>query len=119
MEPLEQLTYGVLAFKEQNELLEKEAQELRERLEGFEKRARAEEVLTSAMRAATVPAGLRPCTIEDFLAKRAELEQASENHIDKVAMFVQYCEDEEGIMLSDEDDSPGLGVFNEWLESIV
>nr|NIQ11569.1 hypothetical protein [Gammaproteobacteria bacterium] len=65
------------------------------------------------------PDGLKTATIEDFLAKRAQLEQASDDHIDKVAMFVQYLDESGGLSLSEEVDQAERGDLNEWLASIA
>lgn len=114
----DKLAQGIMAFKSRSDLLEKEASDLRERLELFEKRAQAEEILLLA-RNTTAPEGLRAATIEDFLAKRAQLENASDGHIEKVAMFVQYLDESGGLSLSEETDHTGRGDFNEWLASIA
>lgn len=120
MEPLEKLAVGLMKLKEHNEMLTKEAQELRERLENFEKRARAEEILVAAREVADAPGGIRAVTIEDFFEKRAALEEASDSHMDKVAMFVEYLDDGDGLSLSDgEGDVSGTNVINEWLGELV
>jgi len=118
MTTLEKLAQGLTSMQDQNRLLAKEASELRERLEMFEKRAQAEEVLLQA-RQTEAPDGLKAATIEDFLAKRASLENSSDGHIEKVAMFVQYLEESSGISLSEEMDTVNNGNFTDWLASIA
>lgn len=115
MTKIEQLAQGVIALSEQNELLVKEASDLREQLDMLQKRAWAEEILVKA-RGANAPDGLRAATIEDFLAKRAQLENNTE--IEKVAMFVDFLEESGGISLAD-DLTESRGDFTGWLADIA
>lgn len=53
----------------------KEVAELRARVVGLEKRAAAETFLLEMMESARAPMALKPSSIEDFLKKRAAIEQ--------------------------------------------
>lgn len=118
MTRLEQLAQRIMEERYESELMAKEASDLRDRLDFLEKRARAEQILLDA-RDGNAPPGLRASTIEDFLSKRAELESASDDHLEKVATLVQYMDDMGGLLLSDEPDELVSGDFNGWLASIA
>ena len=108
----EKLAEGVMQLKRENERLQKEAEALREHQELFEKRARAEEILLEAREK---PSTLRTATIDDFLAKRAQLEDQNEEQLEKIASAVEYLDESDGIMIDDyEDDNPRQD-FTEWL----
>lgn len=110
MSRLHKLASGVLA-------LQKEASDLREQLELHEKRAMAEEILMAARDKQGSPEGFKPGTIDDFLAKRAELEVKSHEELEKISSFLDFF-DKEDITLSDFSDTPERGDLNEWLNNI-
>jgi len=110
MSQLHKLASGVLA-------LQKEASDLREQVELHEKRAMAEEILLQARDKQGSPEGFKPGTIDDFLAKRAQLEAKSYEELQKISSFLEYFEKED-ITISDFDDEPSRGNLNDWLNNI-
>ena len=109
---LEKLAQAVLRMKE-------EMDDLREQVDAFEKQAQAEEILIKARTAKNVPDGLKTATIEEFVAKRAELSSSSYAHIDKVATLVGYLEETDDLELSDEMDDAEPQDITSWLQTMV
>lgn len=111
----ERLAIGVMKIKNELQELQKEAQDLRERNETLEKRARAEEILLEAQ---GKPSKLNAATISDFLTKRARLEVESYGELEKIATAIQFIEDSDGLTLSDYNDGSDSGDFTQWLQNI-
>lgn len=117
-EKLEKLASGVLALQKMNDDLADECERLKAKLETFEKRASVESILVDARRKSGSPTRLVTHTIEDFLTKRAALENQKDDEIEKVATMIRYLEDNDGIISLDENESrPSSGDFTEWLMS--
>lgn len=86
------------------ETLQKEASDLRAQLEMYEKRAQAEDILLQA-RKTNAPDKIKASSIEDFIAKRANLETSDASHLSKIASIVDmYEQNEDGIFVSDASD---------------
>lgn len=91
----------------------------KEELDVFEKRARAEDILINAQ-GTNAPPKLQVFSVEDFLAKRAELENASNERLEKIATLIEFCEENnDGFDLSDEIDDATVGDLNSWLRSQI
>lgn len=117
-EKLEKLASGVLALQKMNDDLLEECENLKARLEYFEKRASVENILIDARKKSGSPSRLVTHTIEDFLTKRAALENQKSDEIEKVATMIRYLEDNDGIISLDENESrPSSGDFTDWLMS--
>lgn len=99
-----------------NVALRRECDELRERLEAFEKRAAAESLLASD----EVPAHFRPTSVDDFLDKRAQIEDQDLETV-KLAMKMSSGADfsigapEENTPLYQSSGSQADDMFTEWL----
>lgn len=117
MEKVAALTGGIVFLSDKVDALEKNASDLRSRLETFEKRAMAEDILVKARFSGGAPMELVARTADDFLSKRARLESKGIADLQKLAALVDlYTED--GIGLSDESDSIAKGDLTNWLKSI-
>ena len=89
---------------------------LRAQLGMHEKRAQAEGLLLEA-RNTNAPDSIKYRSVDDFLAKRAQLETSTPEHLEKVAAIIDmYENNEDAISLSDITDERGKGNLTGWLE---
>ncbi len=118
------LASGVQELRTRYESAMEENSTLLQRVEALEKRAMAEEILLGARKQANVPAKFRAASIEDFLEKRAALENSSLDHINKIASMIEYMGDGgvDDLTLEDNENASTAGVradvLNDWLRSI-
>lgn len=118
-ENLEKLASAVLALQKMNDDLVDHCNYLEGKMEVLEKRASVEQILVDARRKDGSPAKLVTHTIEDFLSKRAMLENQKDDEIEKVATMIRYLDDNDGIISLDENESrSSSGDFTDWLMSI-
>jgi regulator of protease activity HflC (stomatin/prohibitin superfamily) len=111
-ESIQKLALGTLKLKDAFKAQQDEVARLEGELASLQKRAQAEEILLQAQGTNT---SLRANDVEEFLAKRAQLEQMSLEELDKVAHSVSLLEANNGdITLSDYDDSSKESL-NDWL----
>lgn len=118
-ENLEKLASAVLALQKMNDDLADHCNYLEGKMEVLEKRASVEQILVDARRKDGSPSKLVTHTIEDFLSKRAMLENQKDDEIEKVATMIRYLDDNDGIISLDENESrSSSGDFTDWLMSI-
>ena len=72
-------------LNEEKGRLEEELDEAIEKVAAHEKRQMAEDILIKAHQADEVPSKLKPASVEDFFAKRAQLEEKSPDELEKLA----------------------------------
>lgn len=118
---LEKLADGVMALKGENESLKLKNDELMQKMASYENRDKAEMILLQARQKDGAPGTLVTKSIEDFIEKRAQLENKGSVEIEKVATLLEYMSEGDGISLSDREDrnvssSDPLG---DWLHSEV
>jgi hypothetical protein len=110
----EKLAAGTLKLKANCDELQERCGLLEEELANFQKRAQIEELLLEAR---GKPTKLNTATIDEFLAKRAHLENHSIQSLEKIGGYLDLVENEDGIEISDESDSPNGNSFVEWILS--
>ena len=110
----EKLAAGTLKLKARCDELQERCELLEEELANFQKRAHIEELLLGAR---GKPTKLNTGTIDEFLAKRAHLESHSIQSLEKIGGYLDLVENEDGIEISEESDSPRGGDFVEWIMS--
>ena len=112
-EDIKKLALGTLKLREAYSDLKKEAEDMQSQLEALNKRAQVEDILLSALGTNT---SLRANDIEEFLAKRAELESRSFEELEKIALSLSLIESGDGDIViseySDENDRAGI---DEWV----
>ena len=100
--------------------LKKEAENLREKVAKFEKRAEAEQVLIDLIHSNDAPIALRPSSVEDFLNKRAQIEEKDLETV-KLAAKMASAQDfgigdpENESSLFNSSGSKADDMFTEWL----
>lgn len=116
---LEKLASGVIALQKMNDDLFDQCKMLEEKLDFLEKRASVEQILIDARKKDGSPSKLVTHTIEDFLNKRAMLENKKNDEIEKVATMIRYLDDNDGIISLDENEShSSADDFTSWLMGI-
>jgi len=94
-----------------------ENEELRKKLASHQQRQQAEDILIKANDAKDAPSKLNPASVEDFLAKRASLEDRDNDYLEKVAAAVDFAGEGDGFELADRvpgdpgDDPKNLGAW--------
>ena len=111
----DKLATGVMKLKQDNNKLSKEASELRDRNDELEKRARAEEVL---LKAKGTPSKFNTSTVDEFLSKRAQLENSSYEELEKIATAIEFLDEDDGISIGDISDESEGGDIYSWLENL-
>lgn len=111
----DKLANGVMSLKQEKEELEKMASQLKERNQELEKRARAEQVL---LKAKDKPNKFNVSTVDEFLSKRAQLEDTDDSELEKIATAIDFIEAGDGITIDDYESGGGNGDFNDWLKEI-
>ena len=109
-------------LNEEKGRLEEELDEAIEKVAAHEKRQMAEDILIKAHQADEVPSKLKPASVEDFFAKRAQLEEKSPDELEKLAALVEVAGEGIGAELVDsvpssENNDPSD--FTGWLRSKV
>lgn len=95
---------------------------LEEELAPLRKRAAAERILIRSKDAKEAPSRLRPASVDDFLSKRAMLEESSPDELEKTAGLVDLYDgqgDGLGIELFDDSPADGAGDFNDFLRQHI
>ena len=89
--------------KQKNKIasLEQELNSAINKLASFEKRAQAEDVLIRANETEGAPERLQTVTVDEFLGKRAQLEDREDGYIDKAAALVEFSSGGDDFILSD------------------
>lgn len=89
-------------MKLKNELAtEREKSErLQEKVASLERRQQAENILIQAKDAGEAPSQLKPASVDDFLAKRASLEDQEDEYLEKVATMVEFTGDGDGLEIA-------------------
>ena len=98
---LEKIASATLRLKDEYDELQKVAQAQEYKLQ---KRAQAEDILMKARNNPNAPINLRPSTLEDFFQKRAQLEENSDQHLEKVALMLDYMSNTQDFLLDDEEE---------------
>ncbi|MFB6373606.1 MAG: hypothetical protein ABEN55_10925 [Bradymonadaceae bacterium] len=80
-------------LKKEKERLKEERDEALQKVAQLERRQQAEDVLIEAKDADEVPSRLKPASVDDFLAKRAQLEEKNDDELSKIASLVEFSED--------------------------
>lgn len=118
MNKLEKLAEGVMSLKAQKEELQKVAEDYKAVVDNFEKRAMAEDILLRSSKAPNAPGKLRAANLEDFIMKRAQLEQSSFEYLEKISSMIDFLDEGDGMELSDYADNSQPRDFNEWLSGL-
>lgn len=118
---LEKLADGVMALRRENDSLKQNYSELLEKVAEYENREAAESVLLQARAKEGAPGTLITRSIEEFMDKRAQLTNKGSKEIEKVANFLEYIADGDGITLSDREDrsSASSDPLGDWLTGEV
>ncbi|MGI9527022.1 MAG: hypothetical protein ACR2MS_07940 [Weeksellaceae bacterium] len=113
---LEKVAEATLRLKHEYDELEKVAHVQQEKLE---KRAMAEDILLRARSSSNAPTGLRPSSLEDFLTKRASLEDSTLEHLEKIALMLDYVATSNDFTVDNEaSDNEPKRDFNSFLKEI-
>lgn len=108
----EKLASRVAQINEELEQVKKERDEALEKLADMRRRQRAENILIEARESGDdLPDNLRPMSLDDFFAKRAQLEEKQEDELEKIASLVEMSESGYGIetvpSIPDDETDPG------------
>jgi hypothetical protein len=118
---LEKLAYGVMALQKENDDIKGQFSELMEKMAEYDNRDKAESILIQARSKEGAPSALITRSVEDFIAKRAQLMSKGSKEIEKVATLLEYIDENDGITLSDKEQrgSASSDPLGDWLTSEV
>ena len=112
----QKLANGVFALKEAYDLLLEKNAELETKIETFEKRALAEDLLVKARNTNT---NLRANDLDEFLAKRAQLEEEEVERLVKIAASLELINDEGDIEIGDMGNGHTIGSSDDFVEFVM